>query len=165
MWHIPLLYVQWKTRDGQRNCLKHVEFYSKNKFEKLVHLVSFIIRNYVHLCSSDTDEPCVSCKPWRICFFRDQRHWVDIRYWCQGISKHYGADSSWLLWHDVGSTQQTLVMVNSGECANYFAWADWSKCLRNVMSCLVFRPLILLDFLIMWNNFKFIAPCIILIVE
>ena len=30
--------------DGQRNCPKHVEFYSKNKFEKLVHLVRFIIR-------------------------------------------------------------------------------------------------------------------------
>jgi len=29
--------------DGQRNCPKHVEFYSKNKFEKLVHL-GFIIR-------------------------------------------------------------------------------------------------------------------------
>jgi len=29
--------VQWKTPDdGQRNCPKHVEFYSKNKFEKLV---------------------------------------------------------------------------------------------------------------------------------
>ena len=33
--------------DGQRNCLKHVEFYSKNKFEKLVHLVGFIIRTYM----------------------------------------------------------------------------------------------------------------------
>ena len=32
--------------DGQRNCPKHVEFYSKNKFEKLVHLVGYIIRNY-----------------------------------------------------------------------------------------------------------------------
>ena len=31
--------------DGQRNCPKHVEFKSKNKFEKLVHLVGFIIRN------------------------------------------------------------------------------------------------------------------------
>ena len=39
-----LLCVQWKTPDdGQRNCPKHVEFYSKNKFEKLVHLVGFII--------------------------------------------------------------------------------------------------------------------------
>jgi len=32
--------------DGQRNCPKHVEFYSKNKFQKLVHLVGFIIRIY-----------------------------------------------------------------------------------------------------------------------
>jgi len=31
--------------DGQRNCPKHVEFHSKNKFEKLLHLVGFIIRN------------------------------------------------------------------------------------------------------------------------
>ena len=29
-----------------RNCPKHVEFYSKNKFQKLVHLVGFIIRIY-----------------------------------------------------------------------------------------------------------------------
>ena len=42
-----LLCVQCKTPDdGQRNCLKHVEFYSKNEFEKLVHLVGFIIRIY-----------------------------------------------------------------------------------------------------------------------
>ena len=45
VWHIPLLCVQWKTPDDwQRNCPKHVEFYSKNKFEKLMHLVGFIIR-------------------------------------------------------------------------------------------------------------------------
>ena len=37
---------QWKTPDDwQRNCPKHVEFHSKNKSEKLVHLVGFIIRN------------------------------------------------------------------------------------------------------------------------
>jgi hypothetical protein len=46
LWHIPSLCVQWKTPDDeQRNCPKHVEFHSKNKFEKLVHLVGFIIRN------------------------------------------------------------------------------------------------------------------------
>ena len=46
VWHIPLLCVQWKTPDdGQRNCPNHVEFHSKNKFEKLLHLVCFIIRN------------------------------------------------------------------------------------------------------------------------
>jgi len=45
VWHIPLLCVQWKTpNDRQRSCPKHVEFYSKNKLEKLVHLVGFIIR-------------------------------------------------------------------------------------------------------------------------
>jgi len=27
------------------NCLKHVQFHSKNIFEKLVHLVGFIVRN------------------------------------------------------------------------------------------------------------------------
>jgi len=32
--------------DRQRNCPKRVEFYSKNKFEKLVHLIGFIIRIY-----------------------------------------------------------------------------------------------------------------------
>jgi hypothetical protein len=43
-----LLCVQWKTHDdGQRNCLKHVDFYSKNKFEKLVHLVGFITRRFI----------------------------------------------------------------------------------------------------------------------
>jgi hypothetical protein len=46
VWHIPLLCVQRKTPDdGQRNCPKHVEFHAKNKFEKLVHLDGFIIRN------------------------------------------------------------------------------------------------------------------------
>ena len=45
LWHIPLLCIQWKAPDdGQRNCPKHVQFYSKKKFEKLVHTVGFIIR-------------------------------------------------------------------------------------------------------------------------
>ena len=47
VWHIPLLCVQWKTPDdGQRNFPTHVEFYYKNKFEKLVHLFGFIVRIY-----------------------------------------------------------------------------------------------------------------------
>ena len=44
--------------DGQRNCPKHVEFYSKNKFEKLVHLVGFIIRVY-HDARSPEHEICI----------------------------------------------------------------------------------------------------------
>jgi len=44
--------VQWKTPDdGQRNCPKHAEFHSKNKFEKFVHPVGFIIRNCHNSCS------------------------------------------------------------------------------------------------------------------
>jgi len=39
--------VKKKTPDdGQRNCPKNVEFYSKNKFEKLVRIFAFIIRIY-----------------------------------------------------------------------------------------------------------------------
>jgi hypothetical protein len=49
LYNIPLLCVQWKTPDGrQRNSPKHVEPHSKNKFEKLVHLVGFIVRNTSH---------------------------------------------------------------------------------------------------------------------
>jgi hypothetical protein len=43
LYDILLLCVQWKAPDdGQRNCSKHVDFHSKNKFDKLVHLVGFI---------------------------------------------------------------------------------------------------------------------------
>ena len=56
---IPLLCVRWKTSDdGQRNCPKHVEFYFKNKFEKLVHLVGFIIRNVYDARSPERLIPC-----------------------------------------------------------------------------------------------------------
>ena len=34
-------------------CPKHVEYYSKNKFEKLVHLVGFIIRIFQDVPSSE----------------------------------------------------------------------------------------------------------------
>ena len=50
----PLLCVQRQTPDdGQRNCPKHVESYSKNKFEKLVLLVGFIITLYHDARSSE----------------------------------------------------------------------------------------------------------------
>jgi len=32
--------------DGQENCAKHVQSYSKNLFEKLVHLVGLILRTF-----------------------------------------------------------------------------------------------------------------------
>ena len=48
VWHIPhcCVYSEKTPDDGQRNCPKYVEFYSKNKFEKLVHLVGFNIWIY-----------------------------------------------------------------------------------------------------------------------
>jgi len=59
---LPLLCVQWNTPDeGQRNCPKHVEFYSKNKFEKLVQLVSFIIRRKTTLTQLSTKHVCIRC--------------------------------------------------------------------------------------------------------
>jgi hypothetical protein len=37
--HIPLLCVQWKTPDdGQRNCPKHIEFYSKIKIKWYIYI-------------------------------------------------------------------------------------------------------------------------------
>ena len=41
------VYSEKTTDDGHRNCPKPVEFYSKNKFEILVHLVGFIIGIYI----------------------------------------------------------------------------------------------------------------------
>ena len=63
LYDISLLCVQWKTPiDGQRNCPKHVEFYSKNKFEKLVHLVGFNIRIYHDARSPEGH--CTESKHW-----------------------------------------------------------------------------------------------------
>jgi len=49
-----VLCVQHYTPDdGQGKCPKHAEFYSKNKFQKIVHLVGFIIRIYHDARSSE----------------------------------------------------------------------------------------------------------------
>jgi hypothetical protein len=44
--HHRCVYSEKTPDDGQRNCSKHVEYYSKNKFEKLIHVIGFIIRIY-----------------------------------------------------------------------------------------------------------------------
>ena len=64
VWHTPLLCVKWKTPDdGQRNCPKHVEFHSKNKFRKVIHLVGFIIRNknQTFLPAEEHRQPNLAC--------------------------------------------------------------------------------------------------------
>jgi len=48
------VYGEKTADDGQRNCPKHVEFYSKNKFEKSVHLVGFIVRTDMTVIISST---------------------------------------------------------------------------------------------------------------
>ena len=53
-----LLCIQYQTPDDrQKTCPKHVEFYSKNKFEKLVHLFGFITRIYHDARSSECQIP------------------------------------------------------------------------------------------------------------
>ena len=47
------MYSEKFPDDGQRNCPKHVEFYSKNKYEKLVHLFGFIIGIYLLKCITE----------------------------------------------------------------------------------------------------------------
>ena len=82
VWHTPLLCLQWKTPDdGQRNCPKHEEFYSKNKFEKLVNLVGFIIRIY-H--DEQSPERQIHQKYWHD-GARGQRVWtfpVSVKFFC-----------------------------------------------------------------------------------
>ena len=52
------VYSEKTPDDGRRNCPKHVEFYSKNKFQKLVHLVGFIIRIYHDARSPGRQKQC-----------------------------------------------------------------------------------------------------------
>ena len=57
-----LLHVQYYTPDdGQKTCPKHAESYSKNKFEKFVHLVCFIIRIYHDARSSECQSDITFC--------------------------------------------------------------------------------------------------------
>jgi len=51
--HHCCVYSEQTPDDGQRNCPRHVEFCSKNKFEKPVHLVGLIIRIYHNARSSE----------------------------------------------------------------------------------------------------------------
>ena len=83
VWLIPLLCVQWKTPDdGQRNCPNHVEFHSKNKFEKLVRLVGFIIRNLTR-CTVTWMSNSEMIKLWPILINHVQfcnKHWLSTLF-------------------------------------------------------------------------------------
>jgi len=61
------------TEDGHKTCSKRVEFYSRNKFDKLVNLVGFIISIYHDTRSSESQKRKaalssikISYKKWKI---------------------------------------------------------------------------------------------------
>jgi hypothetical protein len=71
--------------DGQRNCPKHVDFYSKNTSEKLVHLVGFIIRTeFGYLCGWREDVVSIigTSKFNNPGLFRDDSHLLVIATVC-----------------------------------------------------------------------------------
>ena len=96
VWHIPLLCVQWKTLDdGQMNCPKYVAFCSKNKFEKLIHIVGFIIRIY-HYARSPERQILVIMSPswrWSECWPKhageDIANKIHHKYWSAFVGSSY----------------------------------------------------------------------------
>jgi len=89
LYDIPLFCIQWKTpNDGQRNCPKHVEFHSKNKFEKLVHLVGFISRNLSRCTVTWTPNSKMSRESARISVLCEQLH----------HNRHCGSAAWWASW-------------------------------------------------------------------
>jgi len=72
--------VQCKSPDdGQRYCPKHGEIFSKNKCEKLVHLVGFIIRIYHDARSSEDQIPLIGIE---LLFFSHQTH-IPVTVWTE----------------------------------------------------------------------------------
>jgi len=71
--------VQWKPPDdGQRNYTKHVEFYSKNKFEKVGHLVGFIIRSYHDVRPHERQMPYLNSNPITVWRYGSSDHGVGL---------------------------------------------------------------------------------------
>jgi len=69
--------------DGRKNCPKHAEFYSKNKFEKLVHLVDFIIRIYHDALSPERQIALL---------YKGNIFVLTWRDWVNNNNKHQGLD-------------------------------------------------------------------------
>ena len=91
------LCIQWKTPDDvQRNCPKHVEFYSKNKFEQLVHLVGFIMRIY-HDARSPERQDALNRKPFLYNVSNDWLHLCPRHESCAAVKyrRHESSDSCW----------------------------------------------------------------------
>ena len=144
VWHIPLLCAQWKTPDdGQRNCPKHVEFYSKNKFEKLVHLAGFIIRIY-HDARSPERQIChwhIILPPTKHNLPRSYCTWYFPVLWLRSFEKYSVIYLSFLftsnisimknvcIWHNVAYKINTSNWVcRQFNAHRYPAWATCHNC-------------------------------------
>jgi hypothetical protein len=98
-----LLCIRYLTPDdGQETCPKHVEFYSKNKFEKLVHLCGFILRTVNNICRRQCARGCqnttttTTTTPYRagqLSFLRLSSHLLLNRNTCMHLLKlvHLGS--------------------------------------------------------------------------
>jgi len=95
VWHIPLLCVRWKTPDdGQKNCLKHVEFCSKNKFEKSLPLVCFTIRIYHDARSSERQMLVFCCWVYQ-CVLDIAHEGCFVNAIERGVSEIYSCRDGW----------------------------------------------------------------------
>jgi len=88
LWRRPLLCLRWKTPDdGQRNSPKHAKFYSKNKFEKLVHLVRDRGSKVVKVLCYKSEGRCLdpSWCQWIFLWHKipqiEQWHWGRLSLW------------------------------------------------------------------------------------
>ena len=79
----PVPNIQWRTPDdGQRNCTRHVEFFDKNKFGKLVRLLVLLKRKMVTLSIH------LWCHRWQIYSNKGQVHYVHLHIpWLYETSK------------------------------------------------------------------------------
>ena len=75
--------------DGQRNCPKHVEFYYKNRFEKLVHLVGFVIRSYDDARSDECQIGVRMCCTFTYCFVFSYNFWGPNQFTVRHLIFHF----------------------------------------------------------------------------
>ena len=86
----PLASSQQSSDDGLRNCPKHVELYSKNKFEKFVHLVGFTTR--IHCQCSGRFNLGAQAKQWIARKWNWEvvsRKWRTPKGFCIKITLHF----------------------------------------------------------------------------
>jgi len=98
------------------NCPKHVEFHFKNKFEKLVRLVSFIIRNLSRCTVTWTSDSVA------LCFVTTHWFWLlallvsgvpKIRIWYSLFWQYDAENRSLSLFHEAGPACKMLTSIKS----------------------------------------------------